>query len=505
MDSSPNPEWAHLSKWSVLHFTARTIQFAITNAFALIPLFYGALQADSLLWVIFGAVILFSIILANAFLQYFYFTYHLEVDRVQIKQGIFNKRQTDLQFTRVQNVNIIEPFYFRPLGLVTVKVDGAGSAGEEVYLSALSRIEGNDLRDKILKQLSAEKAATENAEDDLNIDQDNPPDLLITRKLTDLVIHGLTNNRSWIVVAAIAGLLGQNQDFLQSVVLSLGLTLPEIDPQTPILILGLLALGFIGVAMFTMACLSVLWAIFTYFNFELRRAADGFVSRRGLLTRQETNLRIRRIQAISLEQNWLARILRRFNLHYEQISHKPGQGSGVANKLTVPSIFMHEARQLSAEALVELDLENLVFSGISQGFLYRRLFWGSLFFLGATVTVANMLAQPLSVLLPLTALSYALYTGYWYLTWGKWGIAVDGDFVVVRSGTIGIDYTLIPAFKLQHIQRTQSIVMRLRNTSNLRFGLASSTTTIPHLANSLAVNIMNYCLFQVEARPRSWM
>ena len=47
----------------------------------------------------------------------------------------FEVAQIDLDFSRVQNVLIINPFYFRPLGLVSLTIESAGSSDEEVVLA----------------------------------------------------------------------------------------------------------------------------------------------------------------------------------------------------------------------------------------------------------------------------------------------------------------------------------------------------------------------------------
>src|SRR5690606_28232996 len=112
-------------------------------------------------------------------------------------------------FARIQNINLEDPFYFRPLGLVTLKLDSAGSAGEEVHLAALARSDAEALRAFILRrkrQLGGDERVLAAA-----ADVSVPPakEVCFTRSVEDLVVHGLTNNRAYLAIAGIMGLVWQ--------------------------------------------------------------------------------------------------------------------------------------------------------------------------------------------------------------------------------------------------------------------------------------------------------
>jgi putative membrane protein len=95
--------------------------------------------------------------------------------------------------------------------------------------------------------------------------------------------------------------------------------------------------------------------------------------------------------------------------------------------------------------------------------------------------------------------------GIVYMTWRRGGMAVVGDMIIVRSGTIGINYRLFPIAKLQDLAHIQTPFMRRHDLSSLLFMTASSKIKVPYLAGSFARHVVNYSLFDIESRPRSWM
>ena len=71
-----------------------------------------------------------------------------------------------------------------------------------------------------------------------------------------------------------------------------------------------------------------------------------------------------------------------------------------------------------------------------------------------------------------------------YLSWKRWGLAVDADILVIRKGVIGVDHLFLQAFKIQNIARKRTPLMRRHHLSAIHFTVASSSITIPHLRHA---------------------
>jgi putative membrane protein len=163
------------------------------------------------------ALAVVALVLIGSTITYLFYRYRIVDDAVQVRRGALFKKHLNLTFARSQNINVEHPFYFRPFGLVTLKIDGAGSKGEEVNIAALSLEQARALREFIRrrKQLgagaSAQLATSGQSEPETSTapDPDNE-EPFYCRSVPDLILHGLTNNRSFIAVAAIFGFLVQS-------------------------------------------------------------------------------------------------------------------------------------------------------------------------------------------------------------------------------------------------------------------------------------------------------
>ena len=119
-DGVGDAEWSKLSNWAVVYFSFRSLRQIVTNAYALAPILIATLRADSL-WVpasLLSAGLL--VILGHSWLVVRRFEYQWSGSGLIVKHGIFQRAQLDLEFSRIQNVAVLRPFYFKPLGLVSL-------------------------------------------------------------------------------------------------------------------------------------------------------------------------------------------------------------------------------------------------------------------------------------------------------------------------------------------------------------------------------------------------
>ena len=403
-----------------------------------------------------------------------------------------------MQFHRIQNVNIEHPFYFRALGLVTVRIESAGSASEKVSLAALPLADGEQIREEIHRFHQARDPVDSG---------DLPAAPILTRSLTDLVIHGLTNNRAWIILGALGALYSQVSDNINTYVAGLGIDIGGYVASSGAIALALIAISALMLAVVFVAAISVLGSIFSYYRYELYRTDEAFRVRRGLLTRHEINMRKSRIQSVRIRRDWLDMILGRMNVIFEQISHAtPGQASGFgADKhILVPSVESQHTDRLTSEALSAERIANLTFTGISRRY-FKKLagITCSAYLYFGLMVVAFIPGGSAWIILLLPPL--ALHIALLYMSWKRWGLAIDGGIIVVRRGVIGVDHTLIPAFKIQEVSRIRTPLMKRHGLSSIRFSVASRSTSVPFLPDQVVRNAIDYCLFQTESTDRSWM
>lgn len=504
-------EWRRLSAWSIAHFSARAVVQNVRAVLAFGAGAYGISVAafDRITWIA-PAAIIFAV-LVHAVLNYVFYRFRLTADAVLVRSGAFFRKDLNLPFERIQNITLEHPFYFRPLGLVTLRIDGAGSAGEEVPLAALGRAEAEAIRAYIVSRRGEAGAAAVD-------DHDAPADVgtqasamgaaagqpFFTRSLSDLVIHGLTNNRAFLVIAATVGVIAQSDRF-HALIASYAARVGELVGSFSAVYVALLFVLCFILAIGVIGLLSVAVSIVGYYGFSIYRTPDSLTVAYGLFTKHEIHVRKSRIQTISLVQDWLDYLLERRNIVLEQISHGSlrNADAGSRQRILVPSVRLDETASLLDEVLPDCRVDALEYTPIARRWFYKFAIIG-------TALHALLLLPPLILGMPafvllLVVLAWPAHMALIYMTWKRAGIAIDGGLVVARSGTIGIKYQVFPAFKAQDISHAQSVLMRRRGLSTFLAHTASSTIRVPYLPTALVRQLVDYCAYEVAVSERSWM
>ncbi|HUF72966.1 MAG TPA: PH domain-containing protein [Gammaproteobacteria bacterium] len=502
-------EWHRLSAWSIVHFAQKAV---VQNVSALIyaggPATFGASQwgSTAFAWSVPIAILVF--VLIGSMIAYVFFRYRIVGDSIQIKRGALFKKHLNLSFHRIQNVSIEHPFYFRPLGRVTLKIDSAGAAEEEVNVAALMRTQGEAARDYILRQkrkLDPAAGTDEHLEQEAAGSEEGT--VFYRRSLSDLVVHGLTNNRSFILIAGVFGFLVQSGFSLADLAERLGIDFDVVIGGLSLVRLAMLVVFSFIAAVGIIALLSVVVSIVTYYGFSMSRTTDSLTIRRGLLTKHEIHVKKSRIQTITLRQDWLDRLLGRRNIILERITHSRGQNDPSAlqkRRIFVPSARVHETPTVTDEILPGCRVEELSYTPISIRWLYKySAIVSALYVAGLAAAVA--LPDSLSWTIAAVLVLWPLHVLLLYLSWKRGGLAIDHDVVVARSGTIGIDYRLFAADKIQDVTHIQSVLMRRHDLSSIKFHTASTAIKVPYMPTAFLQKVVDYCAFRVESTSRSWM
>ena len=503
-------QWRRLSPWAIAHFAQKAIvQNLQVVLIAGISAYFGTSRmrdAGAFPWVVpLGVVV---IVLVSATITYLFYRYRVVEDAVQVKRGALFKQHLNIPFARIQNINIEHPFYFRPLGRVTLKIDGAGSKAEEVNVAAVTDTEAQAIREFIMRRRALGRPLREpGAEDPAALRADDREAPFYSRSVGDLVLHGLTNNRSAIAVAAIIGTLVQSGTSPVELMRRLGIDFDVvIGGWSVVHIAVVVVLSFIA-AVGAIALLSVLVSVVTYYGFTLSRSGDSLTIERGLLTRHEIHVKKSRIQTIYLRQDWLDRLLGRYNVILERITHSTPQADPMAaqsKRILVPSMRASELPIVTDEILPGCRPSLLAFTPVHVRWFYKNAAIVSLaylVFLGAAAVAPDRFDWIMVALLVVWPLHVVLI----WLRFKAGGLAVDGNIVVVRSGAIGIDYRLFAADKIQNVTHVQSLLMRRHGLSSLDVRTASTWMRVPCMPTDFIRKVVDYCAFRAESSTRSWM
>ncbi|WP_185968012.1 PH domain-containing protein [Thalassotalea sp. PS06] len=516
-------QWHRISPIAVIFYALRFIRGFVGNIAYLLPALlvgYNQIQnnPEAAVPLALGLGVL---VLVSAVLSYWFFQYRLTENHLEIRSGVFAKKYVNLPFNRIQNVEVSHPWYYRPFGYATLKLDSAGSVQQEANIAALETDFAQQLKQEILSQRQSGANSKGLSAGALGEDADlastghqspassDSETLLNTRSLSDLVLHGIANNRVWIVLGALAPFIDNLTEGLPEYIEAQGIDAMQIfyADSTPIWQLGLGVLVIFLVVMALMSLISVIGAIITFYGYTLSKADNKYIRRSGLFTRHEITMPHSRLQMVTCQQDWLDRLFKRINIKFEQTNANNAQQgqpsiSEGTNKIIVPSVTIEERQALLDDAYPENQLNQVEFHSISKRYLLR-------FYL-----VLGIIAAPLMALFALNN-NWGLFTltlafsGFlsvvFYMRYRRWGVNFDGHFVYIRKGCFGVDYHVFEAYKLQQIQLKQSIWQKRHQLASIQFVLASGSLTVPFINQDLAKTIADSVLYQVECKPRSWM
>ena len=516
LEAFKTQEWSRVSPLAIVYFFAKTTWGIGNSLVYMLPIL--ALNFDEVknnIEIAFFVVLAaFLAILISSVLNYFFYFYKFSDKAVEIKQGVFKKSHLDLPFNKIQNVKIVQPLYYRFKQYAYIELDTAGSAKQEAKIIAIPLLLADSFKQLIMQikqgDVSSSVAASNDKEDNSTSDVDKEV-LLNERSIKDLVIHGISNNRVWIILGALAPFYNSITDNLGGFLNSFGFDIAAyLDYQNQSI--GLFIIHVLSIAMLlmlVMVSISVVGSIFVYYKYRLSKQGDRYVRRSGLLSKHEVSMRLSRIQIAVQQQDWLDVLIKRVNLQFEQNtsgynSNAQAGNINCANKLMVPSVTLPESAALVQDAFEVQAFKSIPFKAISKRFILRMLITivlpiGLVLFAVAYVNKFPLAAFGIIVgFIILLALMV-------YQRWRRWGYYFSENFVYIRKGLLGVNYYVFPVAKLQQVSFIQSIFMKRNNLASLRFVLASGAYKIPFMPSQTAKNQSNFALNFVAKYKPAWM
>ena len=499
-------KWQRISPASVIYFALKFVVAIAQNAIsAIAPVAAVVATAGEQRWFILGLVALASgiVLLAGAVLSYLKFKFRIERDAILIRSGVFTRKRLTLSFDRIQNVAFREPIYFRPLNLVILTIESAGSSDEEVGLAGIPRALAEDIRRHVLayKKIS-KKAAQTREEVTPEVQETTETKDLLRQPVSELVRYGLSNNNVWVFAGIAAGALSQMDElwetgFMQGLFSLVGETVGTgiVAIATFVIFMALLALLLLMGA-------SVLGSIIVNYNYHLTYHDERYHRTRGLFERQETSIPEVKVQSLKIEQPIIARLLDRFHLTFKQVGFENHQNTNRKQKFIVPSVQASFYKKLAAKLFDGTKVLEQPLKAISDRFIFRH----AIYTFGIPPVLISIpwflngfLFGFIPLLFPLLALPFII------LRKRRYGYATDGEHAVVRSGFLGQTLSVFPLFKVQTITITQSPGQRDAGLANLTVKLAGHSLSIPYMPIDDARAWRTAALRQMEAADKPWM
>jgi putative membrane protein len=467
-----------------------------------------------------GGVLLLGAALLLSLAYYRRFRFRLDGDLLIICRGLLERREFKVAAEHVQQVEIHQPFYMRPFGLVQWQVETRAGEASRIALPGIRRDVAEALDRRLRPAGGVAKAASE--PDEAAAEPARPAPRLRYRITPGaLVLHGLASRSVYVIAAMLSPLVRPLERWLHE-------TLPQTTPPAwlPTSAPAAVALGMAALLL-GLALLSVLAAWWRFHGYRLHDD-DGERQRQvsGLFNRREQVLMLSRLQVVEWVQTGLGRLLRRGYL----VCHQFGAAGGAeaeARRFVVPGLGLADGRRLAGVFWPGLAMATPLarVEPLYRGVLFLRMLLALLAaaLVGAWLLIGAVLngesagdaasgGLALRSLAPgagpgvlsavflvglggLTALAALLAQ----LRWCALGWAREGEYLIVRQGLLGQRTRLFPTGSLVAVEVQQSWLQRRRGVATLHLHLANGPVTLPYLRAERANALANRLLAGVEA------
>jgi putative membrane protein len=417
---------------------------------------------------IFGAV--------SIFIYWRRFEFRVGSDDIQIESGVVSRTHRSIPFDRIQDVDITQGPVARVLGLAKVTFEtGGGSAQSskaDGVIQAITLQRAEQLRELVRARRSSAvpvAAGTDQAE------EEEAP--VYAMGLRRLMLAGTFN----FSLALFAGLFGLSQtlgDVLNFDPFSRSFWTRVLSASGPLRDYVLAHQGFTAAAGLVVLLVvglmtGVIRTATRDFGFRLDRTGVGLRRRRGLFTRTDVTLPVKRVQAAIIASGPVRDRLGYSELKLQSLA-RDEEKSG--NHVLAPLATEEEAGSI-LRALGWRSLpEPVGWQRVSRTFVWS-------FLLGlAPILVVAAAAQIAFV--PVLGLAWlAVPFALWLarrLEWRRIGYALDSDRLLIRTGWWRRRTTVLPLSKIQSIDLRESFISRLFGTSSLQFGVAGGSSLATH-------------------------
>ncbi|RDZ46692.1 hypothetical protein C5B91_03215 [Haloferax sp. Atlit-10N] len=404
------------------------------------------------------------------------FEYELTPDTLDIRSGVFSRRNREIPYRRIQNVDISRNVAQRLVGIAAVNLETAGGGETEGSLRFVSYEEARRIQSEVarLKRGGTDGDAPE-PEQELLFEL-TPRELAIVGALSfDLRLPGLVfvfGSTAFPIVAS------------------------YVDVPVPA---GSVAAAGVGVVALGLLVALVSWAagfasaVVNYYGFRLTRVGDELQYERGLLQRYNGSIPLDKLQTLTVEDNPLKRRFGYATLLVETAGYAPssdgsnGSGGGRGSEAAIP--LATRDRVLGLVADLE-GVEEPTFEGPPTRIRRRYAVRYSLVLGAATLALygANrFLPQEIPWFVPLALVPVAVVAGA--LQWRHRGYALAENHFVTRNGFWKREMRFVPYYRVQTAIERRTIFQRRWRVSTVTADTAGSISLVGGDATAVDIEV----------------
>ncbi|NBJ69477.1 MULTISPECIES: PH domain-containing protein [Clostridia] len=419
-------------------------------------------------WVEIGRILFFAYLIYKVFsviATWWRTTYSVNNSFIEIRQGVFTRKQHQIPFDRIQNVQTNTPFYLRPLNLTALTLEtGAEDEDSSFTFTAISKQEAEQIEhvlDYYTKQQAQEPEAIQTSETETASSNTQPV-------MQDKRIVHFNPTKKDVLKASV---LSFSYLLLIPVLASL---LRNIDEVYDLSETSEKIFDFLRESWFWLSVLIFMFIIITigfglvrtylkYGRYEISSDQERIYIRKGVLNEQHFSIRKQNVQAVHIEQSLLKRMLRIAEV--KLISAGGVDISGEEINSLYPFLPINRAYNMIEEILPEFAIKTGMEQLPKKSLVARICQLPLLWIIGTTIIVIFFPKWwPISIILFLLTVASRILDYYFtcYL--------IHGEVLQVRTGGFFTTTSITTREKIIEFKLEQDLIQK-------RFGLADMETT----------------------------
>jgi len=282
-----------------------------------------------------AALAVAAVVAASAYEVAYYrrFDYRLTDDTFDITSGVISRREREIPYGRIQNVDISRNVLQRALGIAALDLETAGGSSTEGAIRYVTAAEAKRLQSEIRRRKAADEsgagstAAPGSAASADSADTGGSPaggERLFEIAPSELALVGALS-----FDPRLFGLIAFLGSGSVPVVASV---LPALSTLA-VTLTGVLVVGGLLVASWL---LGVAAAVTNYYGFSLSRHGEELRYERGLFRRYSGSIPLGKVQSLSIRDNPLKRAFGYATLAIETAGYAAGQGGDYGSQAAIP-------------------------------------------------------------------------------------------------------------------------------------------------------------------------
>ena len=478
---------------------ANTLQKTVRAFWPILLIWLVKFETLNKTMVLSGIAAVIVIIAVISYLQYHFFTFHIEEETNEfiIQKGVLNRTKIAIQLHKIQQVNINQSLIQRLIGVHKLEIDTAGSDKKEASISAISHELATILKERLINHSEIQNVVFQNEI------QNETPISILKISLLSLIKIGFTSNyvKSFALLFVFFTTIIENlRQLSDNEVISEDKVSGYFDKFSLYSSMGIA----IGIVIVLVLIVNLVRTIMKYFDFTIQKSKQSILLSYGLLATKNTLLNSNKVQKIVITQNF-------FQKKFDILTIGVHQASSDAEKVKEKDkIEVPGCTKLESDEILKL----LFNKHPKKGKLYLPN-WRKL-----AVNLFFLLFLPLLIY-------FIIKLNSDFFTWNEWFIYstiftffagiliwfsyknykffVANDFIIKQNGAWDIDNSIVEPYKIQAITTQQFFWQKATNIGSVTLSTAGGTIRFSTGNYTEIKNLVNYWLYQVEISDKNWM